>query len=325
MTTIDAHIHYGDDDSAFLALLAELDLKLLNICVAASDAPRWRDQADAYSALRRAHPARFAWCTSFDVPGPNDDADYVERVIAGLQQDFASGAVACKIWKNIGMEARTAEGGFRMPDDPLFDPILDFITREGRTLLCHIAEPLECWQPLNPDGVHYSYYSAYPEWHMHNRSEFPSHARLMAARDHMVEKYPDLRVVGAHLGSLEWDVAEVAKRLDRYPNFAVDTSARLGDMAAQDSAVVRQFMCDYADRVLFGTDIVMRQRLADMPLDECESTLSRVRAVYRAYFDYFEQGGDVAIRGKQVRGLGLPANVLRRLYFDNARAWYPDT
>lgn len=28
---IDAHIHYGDDSPEFLALLAEFDLKLLNI------------------------------------------------------------------------------------------------------------------------------------------------------------------------------------------------------------------------------------------------------------------------------------------------------
>ncbi len=323
MTTMDAHIHYGDDDPAFLALLAEFDLKLLNICVAETTASRWRDQADVYRMLTRQHSRQFAWCTSFDVPGPNAGADYIERVIAGLQQDFAAGAVACKIWKNIGMEARMPEGDFRMPDDPLFDPILAFIAREGRTLLCHIAEPLECWQPLNPDGVHYSYYSAYPEWHMHNRPGFPSHERLMAARDRMIEKHPALRVVGAHLGSLEWDVAEVAKRLARYPNFAVDISARLGDLAAQDSDVVRAFVCDYADRVLFGTDIVMRKRLADVAADVRESTLNQVRATYRAYFDYFERSDDVTIRRKPVRGLGLPEPVLRRIYLDNAREWYP--
>jgi len=29
---IDAHMHYADDDPDFLALLAEFDLKFLNIC-----------------------------------------------------------------------------------------------------------------------------------------------------------------------------------------------------------------------------------------------------------------------------------------------------
>lgn len=37
-----------------------------------------------------------------------------------------------------------------------------------------------------------------------------------------------------HIGSLEYDVSEVAKRFERYPNFAVDVSARLGDLMAQD-------------------------------------------------------------------------------------------
>jgi Amidohydrolase len=307
MTIIDAHIHYGDP--AMLSLLTELDVKLLNICITESTDPRWRDQADAYGALTRAHPDRYGWCTTFDLPHPAD-TDYVERVIAGLAQDFADGAIAVKIWKNIGMEVRNAVGDFVLPDDPLFDPILDFITREGRSLLCHIAEPRECWLPLDPTSVHYGYFSKNPEWHMYNKPDFPSHEQLMAARDHMVEKHPGLRVIGAHFGSLEWDVAEVAARFDRFPNFAVDTSARLGDVQRQNAHTVARFLTDYPDRVLFGTDIVMNKRLADLPPTGHAPTRTRIKDVYAAYLSYFA-------------GLGLSEAVYRRLIFENARAWYP--
>ena len=55
-----------------------------------------------------------------------------------------------------------------------------------------------------------------------------------------------------------------SRRLDRYPNLAVDISARLGDLAFQDSAKVRDFFLAYQDRILFGTDVVMRQRPSTM-------------------------------------------------------------
>jgi hypothetical protein len=50
-------------------LLADLDLKLLNICVAHDNAVWRRNEAEPYEKLAREHPDRFAWCTSFDVPG----------------------------------------------------------------------------------------------------------------------------------------------------------------------------------------------------------------------------------------------------------------
>jgi len=40
-------------------------------------------------------------------------------------------------------------------------------------------------------------------------------------------------VIGAHLGSPDHDVDEIAWRLDRYPSFSVDTSARTADLARQ--------------------------------------------------------------------------------------------
>src|SRR5262245_4199784 len=105
MSIIDAHIHYGDDDPALRALLAELDLKLLNICFVHDAQDPWREQAATYRTLAQTYPQRFAWCTSFALP---DFADphYADLVIAGLARDFQAGAVACKIWKNIGMDIK---------------------------------------------------------------------------------------------------------------------------------------------------------------------------------------------------------------------------
>lgn len=323
MHKIDAHIHYRADHPDALALFDEYDIKRLNVCVAHDGSGRWRKERRAlYRHLSRANPQRFAWCTTFDPPDFKAP-DYADRVIDELAQDFAAGAVACKFWKNIGMDVRKPDGSFLMIDDPVFDPIYAYLAAEGKPALMHIAEPLACWQPLDENNVHYGYYSQHPEWHMFDRPEFPAHGALMGARDHVLATHPALRVIGAHLGSLEYDVAEVAKRLDHYPNFAVDTSARLRDLAVQDSARVRQFIINYQDRILFGTDIVQRQPLSAMDDAARAQHLASIRRKYDTEFAYFETTGIVTIQNREAQGLGLPEDVLQKLYFDNARAWYP--
>ena len=323
MRKIDAHIHFLGDHPDAVSLLEEMDLKLLNICVAGSSGNTWRTRdAEPYQRLAQEHPERFAWCTSFDVP-EGDDPEYVDRMIAGLERDFAAGAVACKVWKNLGMDVRRADGEYLMIDDPLFEPIFDYLARTGKPLLMHIGEPLACWQPLEPGKPHYGYYSKNPQWHMCGRTDVPGHADQVAARDRVVETHPRLRVIGAHLGSLEYDVAEVARRLDRYPNFAVDTSARLADLTFQDSPTVRQFFLDYPDRILYGTDLVIRQSQANLPEEQRRALNERLRRETETYARYFETNGTVSMEGRDVEGLGLPAPVLEKLYIDNARAWYP--
>ncbi len=324
---IDAHIHFADDDPTFLDLLEQFDLRLLNICYAASYEDDWRKQRTLYSSMQHEYPARFAWCTTFDLPH-TDDADfdpdaYGASVIAQLEQDFAAGAVACKAWKNIGMTIRKRDGSFLQIDDELFTPIFSFLAVNGHPLLMHMAEPLACWQPLDERSPHYNYYSTHPQWHMYNHPEHPSHSVLIAARDHMVEQNPNLRIVGAHLGSLEYDVDEVAARFERFPNFAVDISARLGDMALQDSGKVRDFMLRYSDRILFGTDVVMRQQPSELPEEERAKVVGALRAEYETHFTYFETTEEMTVRGIETVGLGLPEDVLERFYRGNALSCYP--
>ena len=320
MVRIDAHIHINGDHEQCIALLERLDLKLFNVCVAHTG-EEWRVWRNACLALTAQYPQHYAWCTTFDVP--DFSPDYAERVISELEQDFAKGAVACKVWKNVGMEIRKPSGEFLMVDDPLFDPIFEYLARSGVPAVMHIGEPLACWQPLDETRPHGGYYANHPEWHMYTKPEYPSHTQIIDARDRMLARHPQMRVVGAHLGSLEYDVAEIARRLDRYPNFAVDTSARMRDLAVQTPDTVRQFFAAYADRVLFGTDTVARQALSGLSDTERGERLARIEAVYRREFAYYETKDVFVVANREVRGLGLPAAVLNKLYCDNAAAWYP--
>ncbi len=319
---IDSHIHFSAGHPDCESLLESLGVQALNVCVPRDSHGGWRGEAERYRSLHAASPRLFAWCTAFDLPR-FDDPGYVEAVIEGLRSDIAAGAVACKIWKNVGMEVRRPDGAFLMVDDPLFDPILAFLEKQGLTLLLHIGEPLACWQPLDPASPHYGYYSAHPEWHVHGRPDFPSHRQLIDARDRLLERHPGLRVVGAHLGSLEYDVAEVARRLERYPNFAVDTSARVRDLAEQDAGKVRAFLERYRGRVLFGTDQVLRQDCARLSADARGDLLAGLRARYETERSYYEGSGPTELFGRRVEGLGLAGAALEGLYAGAARSWYP--
>jgi len=326
---IDAHIHLAGDAPDTLSLLDRLGVRVLNICVAIGE---WRTAERAtYRTLARSHPGRYAWCTTFDLPAFADErsaaggppADYAERVIHDIARDVDDGAVGVKVWKNVGMELARPDGSRVLVDDPVFEPVFAFLAAEGIPTVMHIGEPLACWQPIETESPHRGYYEQHPEWHMHGRTDIPSHAELVASRDRVLDRHPTLRVIGAHIGSLEHDVREAARRLERYPNFAVDISARLDDLQAQDPRTVRDFLTTYQDRVLFGTDVVARRPTASLPATERESFHAALAETYSRYASYLETEASRTADGRAVAGLTLPEPVLRKLYTDNARAWYP--
>ena len=318
---IDAHIHVTADTPQAVAFMEEIGVKFLNISVTHGD--DWRERYyRRFSSLAGRDRIHFAWCTSFDLPR-FPQPDYAERVIEGLDDDFANGAVACKVWKNIGMELKDEDGQFVQIDHPIFKPILDHLEREERTLIAHLGEPLACWQPLDPGNPHFGYYSQNPEWHLYGRPDFPAHTEIIAARDRILERHPKLKFVGAHLGSLEFDVAEIAARFDRYPNFLVDTSARLGDLMCQDPDKVRAFFLEYSDRILFGTDIVMLEPFSNLSPEKLTTRCDEMRKEYEAWFQYFETDRLTSHAGQSSAGIHLPESVLNRIYLENATAAFP--
>ena len=160
MEKIDAHTHHPGDVPESAALLQELKLKLINIAIAVRSKD-WRSEgtwgADRYRDLARSHPDRYAWCTSFDLP-KGDDPEYAEMVIEGLKKDLAAGAVACKFWKNIGLEVRTPSGGYLQVDDLCLSPIFSYLQNAGVTVVIHAGDPQKYWKPLSDGSGRYAYY-----------------------------------------------------------------------------------------------------------------------------------------------------------------------
>ena len=321
LSPIDAHAHIFHDTPALHAFLQRYNLHLLTIAVLDDRDPDPISN-DLQAQLNEARKAvlgsagHVALCTTFS-PYGFEKPGFAQQAIRQLNENFAEGAVAVKIYKTIGMEIKKKDGSYLMSDDPVFSPIYRDIADHNRTIIAHLAEPTSDWQPPNPDSPDYEYYKSHPREYAYTHPEWPSKEAILAARDHMLEENPKLRVVGAHLGSMELDVDEIAKRFERYPNFAVDTAARVPYLMLQPREKVRNFLIKYQDRVLYGTD------LETIPKGDVAKELKEWRDAYAQDWKYFATGETIDYRGRKIIGLALPPEVLRKLYHDNAVQWFP--
>ncbi len=322
---IDAHTHLPLDEPLTQALIESLHLRLFNICVASSELGGLDAQRGWYRNLVETRPELFGWCTSFGLEKFGQNG-FAQAAIAQLDADFSAGATACKVWKNIGMDLRDpATGDFVLIDDPRFEPIFAHLAQAKIPLLMHIGEPLACWRPLDERSPHFSYYRDNPQWHWHARADVPSHEHLMAVRDRIIERHPTLTVIGAHYATHEYDFAELARRFDRYPNFRVDTSARLADaalLAARDYPATRSFFIHHADRILWGIDWVLSRPPSTVSEDRRKNLAVGLRQRYELEWRFFATDDEMTINGNIVRGLALPADALRKIFFENAAETY---
>jgi len=316
---IDVHVHVFKTDPAFQKMLEGLNVKLLNILVMDDTLPyrkQLRPQIDDALALVRSSRGHIALCTTFD-PYKLDSASFGADTIKQIDRDFAQGAVAVKIWKNIGMEIKDNRGQYIMADDPKFEPIYKDIVSHGKTLMTHQAEPDVAWGPPDASDPSWSYYQENPQWYVANQPGFPSKQRILEARDHVLANNPQLRMVGVHLGSMERDLDSIASHLDKYPNFAIDTAARMEYLMLMPPEQVRAFLIKYQDRVLYGTDLDL---LSDANLPDA---LKDWRSTYARDWKFLATGETFDLEGKQAHGLNLPQTVLQKIFRNNAIRWIP--
>src|SRR5690606_24107168 len=122
----------------------------------------------------------------------------------------------------------------------------NFLEESDVTVIGHFGEPKNCWLPIEelPVNDYKGYYKNNPQYHMYLHPGITTYEEQVRARDRMLEKHPRLRFVGAHLGSVEWSVDELARTLDKFPNMAVDMAERISHFEQQaqvDNEKVRNF------------------------------------------------------------------------------------
>lgn len=318
---IDAHIHVNTFQKVLLEQAVEDNFIFISINVDAYEDSIEKQQE--YAIVQHENfPDRFYYLTTFRVKG-FEEPGWVDSVFSYLRQSFANGAVGVKVWKNIGMDEKTRNGRYIMLDDPVFDNIFSFLEESKIPLTGHIGEPKNCWLPLNEMTVigDRNYYSENPEYHMYLHPDNPAYEMHVQARDKTLEKHPELVYVGAHLGSLEWSVDELAKRLDAFPLMSVDLSERICHFqyqSVQNWKKVYDFIIKYQDRLLYGTDICSDETL------EPEEEKKQAHEIWLRDWIYFTSDGLMTSPGviQEFNGLKLPKPVVDKIYSKNARRIY---
>lgn len=299
---IDVHTHILKSDPAFNAMLEQLHLHVLNIFVGD---PTSGATPQSFAALKQdachaveASAGREKLSTTFNPFNWKRD-DFPRIAIESVNKDFARGAVGVTIWSNGYTQLKDSSGKFASADDPRLEPIYRDIAKHHKTLIAHLSGPEEAWAPESTSSL---------------TSRTPA---VLIARDRVIAQNPQLRVVGAHLGSMKEDLDQLAQRLDRFPNFAIDTSGRVPYLMGLPREKVVNFLTKYQDRILYGSDLGFR---STEHLDELRKTWEQR---YASEWRYFATDATFAYQGRQVHGLNLPRPILRKLYHENAERWIP--
>ena len=244
------------------------------------------------------------------------DPAFGETEARRLRDSAARGARGLKVWKLLGLRASDPRGRLVPVDDPRLDPLWATAAELGLPVVIHIADPLAFFEPLDATNERLEELHDHPDWHFWptrpigepDAPGFPSFDELLAAFGRLVARHPGTTFVGAHVGCAAEDLGLVGRLLDANPNLYVDLAARLGELGRQPYTA-RAFMLRYPDRILFGVD------MAPDP------------AIYRLHYRFletfdesFDYGTDpVPSQGRwQIHGIGLPDDVLRKVYAENA-------
>ncbi len=320
---IDIHVHVNSINTAFLEQARVDNFKLLTINVAYPGFPPLEEQQEIAVALMKTFPELITYASTFPMTGW-DEPDWAERTIYDLDKTFTKGAIAVKVWKNIGMEFRDKNYKLVMIDDPGFDSILLHLREKKIPLIGHLGEPKNCWLPVDSMTVNTDkeYYRQHPQYHMFKHPELPSYEEQLAVRDRMLEKNTELQFLASHLASLEWNVDEVAKFLDKFPAVSVDLAERMGHLQYQsryNREKVREFFIRYQDRILYATDLTVAPEANP---EEC------ARAAHKKWLeDWNYLNSDFTMQvpelDEPVKGLTLPKEVVEKIYRLNAEKLFP--
>ena len=316
---IDSHAHLGrwlTPDGSWMVkdvprLVAEMDQ--CNIRGIVNLDGRWgAELAGNLARYDHAYPGRFATCCHLDwrelsAPG------FGERLAAGLRRCADAGAAGVKVWKDLGLHLRDDHGELVLPDDRRLAPAWAAAGELRLPIFIHTADPVAFFDPVDARNERLEQLLSRPDWSF-SGPRFPSFERLIDSLEGLVAAHPDTTFVGVHVGCYAENLAWVGRMLDTYPNFHVDTAARIAELGRQPRAT-SELISRHPGRVLFGTD--------EIPFD------TRVYGIYFRFLQTLDEAFDHGLEDPppmgrwKISGLGLAEDVLRQVYAANAEALVP--
>jgi predicted TIM-barrel fold metal-dependent hydrolase len=298
---VDIHSHETATADNMPRLVKEMDALNLRVLNNLSGGSGARLKQNVEVIRKSAYRDRFTVFANLDFGG--FAPGWGRKAAARLEEDVANGAVGLKIFKDLGMTTRKADGSRIAIDDPELDPVWAAAGRLDIPVLIHTAEPPAFFEPLDYTNERWLELALYPGRRNYDASKV-KFAQLIAERDRMFAKHPKTRFIAAHFAYHGHDLARAAALVEKQPNVYLEVAAVLYDFGRQPRAAAA-FFTKYQDRVLFGKDTYAP---SEYPY------YWRVFETSDEYFDYYR---DYHAFWK-LYGMNLSDAVLRKLYYENA-------
>jgi predicted TIM-barrel fold metal-dependent hydrolase len=248
------------------------------------------------------HPKRFVQFANVDF-GKISEPGFGEAAARQLEADVKNGASGLKVFKNLGMFVKDADGKRVPTDDPRLDPIWAKCGELGIPVLIHVGEPMAFWQPWDRFNERWLELKQFPG-RRRDSPEFASFEQTISELHNVIRRHPKTIFINAHLGWLGHDLGRLGRLLDEMPNMVTEIGAVLHELGRQPR-FARDFLIRHQDRVLFGKDVWEPSEY---------HTWFRTLETADEYFPYYRKRHAFW----SLYGLDLPDEVLKKLYYKNA-------
>jgi len=309
---VDGHVHFVHPErmDEMLALLDESGCTRANlVCIPNADGST-HNPAALY--FKERHPERVCISAALDYTSALTD---LTRGPALLAEQIAT--LQARGFDGLKLIEGKPQVRKLLPhplDGALYAGMWAALEREQLPVLLHVADPDEFWDA-----------ERCPDWARQNGwdysdGSFPSKKALYAEVDQILARHPHLKLILAHFGFFSADLERAARFLEVHPTVSLDLAPHIGmyhDFSRQPGRV-REFILRYQDRVIYGTDMDTRT------LVRGESGRRYTRFVPWLVRSFLEKrGAFTAPDGRTYGGLGLPRNVLEKVYHANLQQLYP--
>lgn len=207
----------------------------------------------------------------------------------------------CKLWLAPPMREKYG----LTADHPFLRPVIDAALALGYHFMIHAGDPSVWWG----EGRRYA-----------DTARFGTKPDQYRQVEWLADYISPRILIGAHMGGTIEDPLFLGGLLDRHANYRIDSSATkwIVREVARQPECVREFVLHYADRVLFGSDLVASEKFQDF--DHYASRYWVHQHMWETTYSGESPIEDPdAVGAPRLAGLDLPTDVLKRMYIKNAR------
>ncbi len=272
------------------------------------------------------YPGRWVHYMYLDFANWNQ-ADFAAQAVHQAEEGHRLGAAGYKEAKRFGLGLTDGAGKRIAIDDPKLDPMWERLGELGMPVSIHVGDPKAFFEPYDEHNERWAELKDHRGWWYGDSTKFPRFHELLEAMSRVIGKHPKTTFVCVHFGNNAEELEWVDAQLDQHPNMRVDLAARIPELGRHDPATVRNLFIKHQDRILFGTDFQsLEQKMIlgssgnEPPPSEADAGVFFLKQ-YR-WLETLDKDWEhmTPIQGNwKISSIGLPAPVLRKIYFDNAR------